>query len=102
MDEQGYIALTDFGQLKFDSSEEESNLEFFGTPEYLAPEVLEGHGFSKASDWWTLGILIYEMLVGIPPFHHEDLDLMFAFIRKAEVKFSRSFKMSSNVKDLIR
>jgi len=52
-------------------------LTFEATPEYIAPELLSGIGFSKKSDWWNLGILIYEMLVGIPPFYNEDRDLMF-------------------------
>ena len=43
-----------------------------GTPEYIAPEVLLNKGHSKPVDWWTLGILVYEMVVGQPPFCDED------------------------------
>lgn len=39
-----------------------------GTPEYMAPEILKGDGYTKCVDWWCLGCLIYEMLLGIPPF----------------------------------
>ena len=71
MDEQGYIKLADFGLAKF-LQPDQSTKSFCGTAEYLAPEILDmsGHGFSV--DWWTLGILLYEMLAGYPPFQDDD------------------------------
>lgn len=73
MDEHGYIKLTDFGLSKQAS---ESN-SFCGTPEYVSPEMLSGTAHGKAVDWWAVGILIYELLAGIPPFYDEDHKVMF-------------------------
>eukprot|EP00362_Geleiidae_sp_MMETSP1317_P001366 CAMPEP_0201283840 /NCGR_PEP_ID=MMETSP1317-20130820/50897_1 /ASSEMBLY_ACC=CAM_ASM_000770 /TAXON_ID=187299 /ORGANISM="Undescribed Undescribed, Strain Undescribed" /LENGTH=153 /DNA_ID=CAMNT_0047601591 /DNA_START=201 /DNA_END=662 /DNA_ORIENTATION=- len=65
----GYLKLTDFG---FAKVVESRTYTLCGTPEYLAPEILLNKGHGKPVDWWTLGILIYEMLAGIDPFTDED------------------------------
>lgn len=65
----GYVKLTDFG---FAKVIEHRTYTLCGTPEYIAPEVLLNKGHGKPVDWWTLGILIYEMIVGYPPFVDED------------------------------
>lgn len=70
LDTQGYAKLTDFGLAKFIDKEEQA-LTFCGTPEYLAPEVILGKGHNRPADWWTLGILTYEMIFGIPPFYSQ-------------------------------
>ena len=67
IDSDGYIKLTDFGLSKEGIEGNEGAVTRCGTPEYLAPEILQGtHG--KAVDWWTLGALIYEMVSSYPPF----------------------------------
>jgi serine/threonine protein kinase len=53
-----------------------------GTPEYLAPEILNQTGHGKAVDWWSLGALIYEMLTGLPPFYTKDRERLFENIRR--------------------
>jgi len=72
IDTKGNIKLTDFGLSKVDVSGDT----FCGTPEYLAPEVLIGT-HCKEVDWWSLGILIYEMMAQIPPFYSRDQKNMY-------------------------
>lgn len=65
----GYLQLSDFGFAKIVKGR---TYTLCGTPEYLAPEVLLNKGHGRAVDWWALGVLIYEMLVGIDPFHEDE------------------------------
>lgn len=60
---------------------------FVGTEEYIAPEVIKGCGHTSAVDWWTLGILIYEMLYGTTPFKGKNRNATFANILRDDVPF---------------
>ena len=60
---------------------------FVGTEEYIAPEVIKGCGHTSAVDWWTLGILMYEMLYGTTPFKGKNRNATFANILRDDVPF---------------
>lgn len=77
LDYTGHIALCDFGLCKLNMKDSDTTNTFCGTPEYLAPEILNGQGYNKVIDWWTLGVLLYEMLSGLPPFYDEVTDKMY-------------------------
>jgi len=77
LDGDGHIKVTDFGLSKEGLSDNQRTKTFCGTPEYLAPEVLDGKPYTKAVDWWSVGTLIFEMLTGLPPFYSEDVQKMY-------------------------
>ncbi|WVO14175.1 hypothetical protein L204_101806 [Cryptococcus depauperatus] len=75
---------------------------FVGTEEYIAPEVIKGNSHSSAVDWWTLGILVYEMIFATTPFKGPNRNATFANVMKNEVLFPESTPVSSNCKSCIR
>merc|ERR1712048_250647 len=95
----GHICLTDFGLSKdLDPNMPEAHT-FCGTPEYLAPEIIAHKGHSFAVDWWSLGILLYELTVGIPPFYSSNVNEMYQKIQQDTVKFPSS--LSEQCRSLI-
>ena len=91
LDSQGHIRLTDFGLSKEGINNSSSGANSFcGTPEYLAPEILNRQGHGRAVDWWSLGALLYEMLTGLPPFYCQDRERLFEKIRKSELNYPPS------------
>ncbi len=93
----GYLKLTDFGFAKI---VEGRTYTLCGTPEYLAPEIILNKGHGKPVDWWTCGILLYEMIAGIDPFSDDDPMMVYQKILKGKIKFPSGF--DSNAKSIIK
>jgi len=84
IDSDGHIKLTDFGLSKILRGNARTHT-FCGTPEYLAPEIVLQKGHGKPVDYWSLGTLLYEMIVGIPPFYSKDVQEMYRKILHADL-----------------
>jgi len=89
LDRDGHVKIADFGMCKENMSEGIKTSTFCGTPDYIAPEILKGHRYDAATDWWSYGVLLYEMLIGQSPFAGEDEDDLFASICKDKVYFPK-------------
>jgi serine/threonine protein kinase len=97
----GHICMTDFGISKEGLvSDDARTATFCGTPEYLAPEVLEGSGYGKPVDWWSFGTLMYEMLTGLPPFYCQDVQQMYTQIMTAKLNIPEN--ISPEASDLLQ
>lgn len=83
----GFLKLTDFGFAKYITGQ---TYTLCGTPEYLAPEIIANKGHGKPVDWWTLGVLLYEMMVGIDPFNDPDPMMVYQKIIKGKIKFPKN------------
>lgn len=107
LDEAGHLRLTDFGLAKggiTGAGAEGGTKTFCGTPEYLAPEILENKGHGKGVDWWALGTLLFEMLTGLPPFYDSNVQRMYHKILHEPLRFPKSEgrQVSDEAKDILR
>jgi calcium/calmodulin-dependent protein kinase I len=75
-----------------------------GTPGYVSPEIIEGKGYGKETDFWSIGVILYVMLCGFPPFFADDNAELFELIKKAEYDFPEEFwcDISDSAKDLVK
>ena len=91
LDAKGHIALCDFGLSKANLMDNATTNTFCGTTEYLAPEVLlDEHGYTKMVDFWSLGVLVFEMCCGWSPFYAEDTQQVYKNIVFGKVRFPRT------------
>ena len=99
LNNDGYLKLCDFGLCEINKNE--SELYFCGSAEYISPEIINGKGYNYISDWWSFGILCYELLFGIPPFYDKSIDRIFDLISSTELSFPSDINISNDTKDFL-
>lgn len=78
LDGQGHVKLIDFGLSKCNvDSDNYTSGSFLGSHAYLAPEILSNKSYGKSVDWYNLGVLLYEFLVGVPPYYKDDIEELY-------------------------
>ncbi|MEE6527228.1 hypothetical protein FKM82_028448 [Ascaphus truei] len=87
LDHEGHCKLADFGMCKEGIHEGCTTSTFCGTPDYIAPEILQEMQYGPLVDWWAMGVLLYEMLCGHAPFEAENEDDLFEAILNDEVVY---------------
>ncbi|KAI8376632.1 camp-dependent protein kinase 5 [Choanephora cucurbitarum] len=97
LDMNGHIKITDFG---FAKHVPDITWTLCGTPDYLAPEIIQSKGYSKAVDWWSLGVLVFEMLAGYPPFYDDDHLKLYEKILHGKIRWPAYF--DPQAKDLLK
>ena len=107
LDKHGHLKLTDFGTcMAMDSDGLVRSNSAVGTPDYISPEVLKGDGgiYGRECDWWSVGIFLYEMLIGDTPFYADSLVGTYGkiFDFKNSLKFPQEVELSLNAKSLIK
>jgi protein-serine/threonine kinase len=91
-----------FGDIKISNIPNITTNSFVGTSQYLAPEIIQSNGHSSTVDWWTFGVLMYELLYGTTPFKGKTTEELFENITKEKVKFPKKVNVSKDAKNLIR
>uniref|UniRef100_A0A8C4EBK8 Protein kinase C n=1 Tax=Dicentrarchus labrax TaxID=13489 RepID=A0A8C4EBK8_DICLA len=99
LDSEGHIKIADFGMCKENMQEDLRTSTFCGTPDYIAPEILLGQKYNSAVDWWSFGVLLYEMLIGQSPFHGRDEEELFQSIRTDNPVYPRW--LTKDAKDIL-
>ena len=102
LDCYGHCKISDFGMCKKISPDGKAQT-FCGTPDYIAPEILKGHMYNFSVDFWSFGVLLYEMLTGYSPFHGDDEEELFKAIQEFDVIYPNTISeySTSCVKQLL-
>lgn len=100
LDEKGNACLADFGISKI-LNPRETTKSFVGTPEYIAPEMVLQKEYNRSVDVWCFGILLYEMVYGLPPFYNKNQNIMLNWVIKLDPSFPKVISVSNNLQDLI-
>ena len=99
LDRHGHVKITDFGLCKEEISYGATTTTFCGTPEYLAPEVLEDNDYGRAVDWWGVGVVLYEMMCGHLPFYNRNHEVLFDLILHEDIRLPDH--LSPEAKDVL-
>jgi RAC serine/threonine-protein kinase len=99
LDKHGHIKITDFGLCKQEITYGAKTTTFCGTPEYLAPEILEDSDYGRAVDWWGVGVVMYEMMCGHLPFYNRNHEILFDLILREPIRLPDH--LSADAKDIL-
>lgn len=92
----GHIKIADFGMCKEQIKDGNLTRTFCGTPDYIAPEIIQYRAYNHSVDWWSLGVLLYEMLCGQPPFDGDDEEELFASILTAPIAYPKTLSREAS------
>ncbi|XP_034107921.1 protein kinase C, eye isozyme [Drosophila albomicans] len=95
LDAEGHVKLVDFGLSKEGVTDRHTTRTFCGTPNYMAPEIVSYDPYSTTADWWSFGVLLYELMAGQAPFEGEDDNVVFRNIKEKKAVFPKHFSQEA-------
>ena len=98
LDSKGHLKIVDFG---FAKTVRERTWTMCGTPEYIAPEIILNKGYTMSVDWWALGVLVYEMVVGYPPFRDKNIIVLYEKILEGVIEWPKEIVIQTDVRDFV-
>ena len=101
IDDEGHIKIADFGLSKPVQDKKDLSYSFCGSPEYMAPEMLCKTGHNFLLDYYCLGALLYELVIGIPPYYSLNQDEIYSSIMTQQLSFPSNIYLSSEIKNLL-